>query len=253
MSEKKELFEVAELLIDVGAALMGAGSHTSRVVRNVTRMAESFGYEVFITVFQKNITMMVRKKGVIDSITLVRPTKAIALNFRIVSDLSQMSWQTHDNDWSVEIARSEYNQIMSTPRLSRWIVLILVACANASFCKLFNGDFISCLLVFAGTLTAFFVRQELMNRHANHLFIFFLASFISSSIASIAFHIDACTTPDIAQATSVLFLIPGVPLINSMIDIMEGHVLTGIARLVNATMLIICLSIGFFVTLQLFS
>lgn len=253
MSEKRELIEVAELLVDVGAALMGAGSHTSRVVRNITRMAESFGYEVFITIFQKNITMMVRKKGDSDSITLVRPTKAIALNFRIVSDLSQMSWQTHDNDWTVDVARREYDQIMSTPRLSRWVVLILVAFANASFCKLFNGDLVSCLLVFAGTLTAFFVRQEMMNRHANHLFVFFLAAFISSFIASTGFHIESCTTPDIAQATSVLFLIPGVPLINSMIDIMEGHVLTGIARLVNATLLIVCLSIGFFVTLQLIS
>ncbi len=253
MSNKKELFDVAELLIDVGASLMGAGSHSSRVVRNISRMAESFGYEVFITIFQRNITMMVRKKGDMESITLVRPTKALALNFRIVSDLSQMSWETHDNDWSVEQARKEYDQIISTPRLSRWIVLFLVACANASFCKLFNGDITSCMLVFAGTLTAFFVRQELMNRHANHFFVFFLASFISSFIASMGFSIESCTTPDIAQATSVLFLIPGVPLINSIIDIMEGHVLTGISRLVNATMLIICLSIGFFVTLQLLS
>ena len=96
----------------------------------------------------------------------------------------------------------------------------------------------------AGTLTAFYVRQELMNRHANHFLIFFLASFISSFISSMAYNIDGCTTPDIAQATSVL-LIPGVPLINSFIDIMEGHVLTGFSRLINATMLIICLDRSF--------
>ena len=130
MEYKKELSDVAELLIDVGASLMGAGSHTSRVVRNISRMAESFGCEIFITIFQKNITMMVRKKGEVESITLVRPTKAIALNFRIVSDLSEMSWESHDNDWSVEQARKRYDEIMATPRLSRWIVLILVACAN---------------------------------------------------------------------------------------------------------------------------
>ncbi|MGL5561832.1 MAG: threonine/serine exporter family protein, partial [Tannerellaceae bacterium] len=49
--------------------------------------------------------------------------------------------------------------------------------------------------------------------------------------------------------TSVLFLVPGVPLINSIMDILEGHVLAGISRMVNATILIICLSIGFLITL----
>ena len=31
-------------------------------------------------------------------------------------------------------------------------------------------------------------------------------------------------TPDIALGTSVLYLVPGVPLINGVIDVIEGHV-----------------------------
>ena len=42
-------------------------------------------------------------------------------------------------------------------------------------------------------------------------------------------------TPDIAIGTSVLFLIPGVPLINGIIDILEGHTVTGTSRLIQAT------------------
>ncbi len=249
MEHKEELIEVTDLLLDVAAALMGAGSHTSRVVKSVSRIAQSYGYEMFITIFQKNMTMMVRKRGDVDSITLIRSSKHMALNFNVVSELSALSWRIHDHELTIAEAREEYNEIMSHKRLSRWWVLLLVACANASFCKLFNGDMVSCGLVFVATLLAFFLRQEMMERKANHMLVFVSCSFIASLIAGTAHIFGWGTTPDIALATSVLFLIPGVPLINSLMDVLEGHVLTGISRFINATVLIISISVGFLATL----
>jgi uncharacterized membrane protein YjjP (DUF1212 family) len=49
----------------------------------------------------------------------------------------------------------------------------------------------------------------------------------------------------------VLYLIPGVPLINGVIDIVEGHTLTGISRLTNALLLIFSVAIGMSMTLLL--
>ncbi len=246
---KEELAEVADLLLDVGTAMMGAGSHTSRVVKCVARMAQSFGYEVFITVFQKSMTMLVRKKGQVDSITLVRSTKHMAINFNVVSELSALSWHIHDDNLTIAEARHKYDAVMRVPRISRWMVLVLVAFANASFCRLFNGDFISCGLVFFSTLVAFFVRQEMMARNMNHHLIFVFSAMIASFIAGQAHLHNWGETPNIALATSVLFLVPGVPLINSLMDVLEGHVLTGVSRFINATMLIISLSIGFLASL----
>lgn len=86
-------------------------------------------------------------------------------------------------------------------------------------------------------------------RKFNHYIIFVVSAFIASLCASTALIFD--TTSDIALATSVLFLIPGVPLINGVIDIVEGYILTGFARLVNALMLIICIAIGLSFTLMM--
>jgi len=57
------------------------------------------------------------------------------------------------------------------------------------------------------------------------------------------------TTPDMALGTSMLYLVPGVPLINGVMDIIDGHVLAGFSRLVNACMLIICIALGLSFTL----
>ena len=72
-----------------------------------------------------------------------------------------------------------------------------------------------------------------------------MASLCASS--ALIFNADA----DIAIATSVLFLIPGVPLINGVIDIVEGHILLGLSRIINALLLVICIAIGLSVTLLL--
>ncbi len=247
----EELADVADLLLEVATSLMGAGAHTARIVHNTTRMAKTFGYEVHFTIFQKTMTVMVQDRKTHETITMVRPTKHLALNFRIVSELSALSWDTLDLKLSPSDARSRYEEIISRQRMSRWLVLLLVASANASFCRLFGGDIVGMGMVFTSTLTAFFVRQEMMNRHMNHSVVFVTAAFISSFIAGLGVHYGWGTTPEIALATSVLFLIPGVPLINSVMDLLEGHILVGIARLVNATILIISITIGFMISLLL--
>ena len=53
------------------------------------------------------------------------------------------------------------------------------------------------------------------------------------------------------MATSVLFLVPGVPLINGVIDIVEGYILTGFSRLTEAALLVTCIGVGMSVTMFL--
>ncbi len=83
----------------------------------------------------------------------------------------------------------------------------------------------------------------------NDLVIFTTSAFVASLLAGLGYLFHFGSTPEIALASSVLYLIPGVPIINSILDIIEGHILTGIARLVNATSLIVCIAIGLFSTM----
>ena len=139
--------------------------------------------------------------------------------------------------------------ITSKPRLNAWLVWVLVGFANASFCRLFSGDWIAVAAVFVATLVGFRLKQVLGKHHINHYFIFTISAFVASLIASVTMWQQWGNTPDIAIGASVLYLIPGVPLINGIIDIIEGHVLAGTARLINAFLLIICIAFGMAITL----
>lgn len=175
----------------------------------------------------------------------------MGLNFAINSELSTLSWQAYDERLSLPELHRRYLDIVSKPRESKWLVLILVAFANASFCRLFQGDFTSMGIVFVATLVGFFVRTLLMEHHWNHLAVFIISAFVASMIGSTGYLMHWGNTPDMALGTSVLYLIPGVPLINSIMDIIDGHVLAGTSRFINACLLIICIAIGLSMTLLL--
>ncbi len=244
-----ELKELSKFLSDYSTCLMAVGTHTSRVVRNTSRIAESFGFFADMTIFQKTIIMTLRDKENSHSYSTVNKIKPMALNFDINSRLSSLSWAAYDEHLSLDELRSQYQNIISKPRISKWVVLFLVALANASFCRLFSGDIQAVGVVFIATIVGFFIRQQMMDKHINHLFVFVTSSFVASMIGCMAIVYHIGNTAEVALGTSVLFLIPGVPLINGVLDIIEGHALAGVSRLINAALLIICIAIGLSLTL----
>lgn len=249
MDIHQELKELSKFLSEYSTSLMAVGVQTSRIVRNTTRIADSFGFCCDMTIFQKTIIMTLRNADNTHSYSSVNKIKPMGLNFAINSSLSTLSWDAYDNRLSLSEIKHRYDEIMSKPRESKWLVLLLVACANASFCRLFQGDFASMGIVFVATLVGFFIRTALMERHWNHLSIFIISSFVASMIGSTGFLMHWGSTPEMALGTSVLYLIPGVPLINSIMDLIDGHVLAGFSRFINACLLILCVAIGLSLTL----
>jgi len=250
IQQEPTIEQAAVLLIDNASALMSSGAHTMRIIQNVSRMAEIFGYEMDLSVFQMSIMMtIVNKKDPGKLLTQIRKIKPLHLNFTIVSELSALSWDTYDKKLPFEVVSSNCYRIINQKRMNSWLVLFLVAIANASFCGLFKGDLTSMIFVFFATLAGFFVRQGLMKKNINHLIVFTTSAFVASMFAGLGYVLHVGHTPEIALASSVLFLIPGVPLINSILDILQGHILTGMARLVNATSLIVCIAIGLFTSM----
>ena len=81
---------------------------------------------------------------------------------------------------------------------------------------------------------------------------FIISAFLSSFVVGAAVQLGVPTqTAHVAIGSSVLFLSPGVPLMNGVIDVLEGHVLAGISRLITATVSIVCITIGLSISLLL--
>lgn len=122
--------------------------------------------------------------------------------------------------------------------------------SNACFCALFGGDLFACLLVALDTAAGFYLRKFLIGRGLNHYVAITLAAAISIAIPALGIYLGCPTeTGPTALATSVLYLIPGVPLINGIIDIVEGHTLSGTSRLIHGALIILSIASGMAITL----
>lgn len=182
-------------------------------------------------------------------VTRVVKIPALPISFERNSDLSALSWDAVDEHLSLTDLRDRYGELIANPRMDPIFVLLTVGLANASFCRLFGGDWTAVGIVFTSTLVGFSTRQWMQAHAVNHFLVFILSAFLASLCASSALGFDC--TAEVAIATSPLFLVPGVPLINGVIDIVEGHILIGCSRLINALLLIVCIAVGLSATLMI--
>lgn len=79
-----------------------------------------------------------------------------------------------------------------------------------------------------------------------------LASFVTCFICSFNVYFGLGEVPEKALATGVLYLIPGVPLVNGVIDFIEGYVTTGIARGFHAGFILLCIAVGMAISILIF-
>ena len=248
----ENLKDTAIFLAEYAATMMAVGAQTSRIQLNTVRMARSFGYHINLLIFPKTLSITLLDTDHNRSYTYIKKTPAMALNFKANMKLSALSWRAFDQKLPLKELWRIFKMIVKEKRESRWVVLLLAALANACFCRLFDGNITSMASVFMATLAGFLVRQELTRRGVNHLAVFALCAFVSTMIGVTDYLYFHGGTEDISLGTSMLYLVPGVPLINGVMDIIDGHALDGIARLTNACLLIICIAVGLSATVVIF-
>ncbi len=247
--KKEKLSDVGDFISEYCSHMIGCGVHTSRVIRCAKRIAEGFGYEVKMSAFQRIIIMTMLDKETHEHYNDVIDITTLPISFEHNARLSALSWEMYDKHLSLETLWRKYRHIISRPTIHPLFVLLMVGFANAAFCRLFGGDWLLMAVVFSATVCGFFLKQQMLAAGISQYLSFIVSAFVASLCASTSLIFN--TTSDIALATSVLYLIPGVPIINGMIDIVEGHVLNGITRLIQALLLIICVAAGLSFTLLL--
>lgn len=238
------LKEICLFLAEYSAWLLGSGATSIRLERNVHRMAESMGCRAEMTILPRHIHMTVFLTDCSDSYTYIIATRPMPISFDINTRLSRLSWSMADDRISFAEAKERFAEIITTPYADKNLVLILASCANAAFCRLFTGDWQAVGIVFLSTLAGFYLKQVLTERKVDVRLVFIICAFVSSVLGSTAALFSFGHTPDIAVGTSVLYLVPGIPFLNSFSDMLDGHYICAFGRFVHAVVLTACLSLG---------
>ena len=251
MKFNSKIEEVANLLADVSVLLMSSGANSPRVKRNVKRIAQALDYEVESFYTLTAVMLNVRDKSTGERYNIIKNVAHVGVNFDIVSEISILSWKIVEQKLSLEAIRKEIESIRKIPHYKNWIVWGMIGVATAALCRNFGGDWIQVGITFFAAALALIIRQFFQKQHVNIFICWMIGSFSTVALILLAnliypLEISASLT------ASVLWLIPGVPLINAFIDILDGHMVSGSARGIMGTMMVFMIAIGFFFALYLF-
>ena len=250
---KPNKHELGEMLLEIGSLLMVSGANTERVKITITRIAGAFGCESDLMITNHALMLTLTYKDHIKTFTRVKWVPNMHLNFNLISEISKMSWSIVEEKWSVERINREMKLLNMSPLYPRFLVVFLVALAGASFCRLFGGELTEMILCFVGTFIGLFVRQETMKLKFNFYLCIFFAALTSSFLVGFYSFLNPDGEFIHALATSVLFLIPGVPMINSFSDMIDGNILNGTTRGVNVLVIAFAIPLGLMVSLLIFN
>lgn len=236
--------DVCIFLSDYASWLLGCGATCIRIEKNVDRMAAALDMKADISITPTHIHMSVWDNCHYDSyVNIVRVHKT-GISFNINTQLSKLSWDLADGKIDFHTAVETFHTITYTKPENRWKVLVLASVANASFCRLFGGDWIAIGLVFLATFAGYRIKQIMLEHKSDVRLVFVCSAFVSSVIGSGCMLFGWGATPETALGTSVLYLIPGIPYINSVSDMLDGHYICSFSRFIDAVVLTMCLSLG---------
>ena len=98
-------------LSDYAVCLLGAGVHTTRIVRNTCRIAASWGVKAEMTVLHKTLNLTLSSADGQHTYNKVSTIQPRAISFRLNTDLSKLSWDAYDQHFTVDEIWSRYRPV----------------------------------------------------------------------------------------------------------------------------------------------
>ena len=243
--EQEHQRAVTRACVQVALLLLQHGAESTVVVQMAQRLGVALGVESVECALTANAIVLTTLSDE-HCITTTRKNSDKGINMQMVTDVQRIVIAVEHKLYDLEMAQQKLNRLkpLKYPPI---LVVGMIGLSCASFAHLSGGDWVICVITFFASALGMFVRQALSKRHYNPLIVFAMTSFVASLISGLSLKYQWGNDPQVALASSVLLLVPGFPLINSLADILKGYINMGIGRWTIATILTFgaCLGIVF--------
>jgi uncharacterized membrane protein YjjP (DUF1212 family) len=243
---------LGKLLLEIGIAMIHAGAPTRRVNLVLVRISTAFGSQIYHQMSTRHLTISLYEGDRCVFNGVVSQPALPAVNFQLVSDISDLSLKVKEERPSLESLSSQIAQLRNHSSYPRVAILAVVSLAGAAFCFTFGGSVLAMVVTFLATLAGLFLKQELVRRKVNLYITTYLSSFLASAVVGFLWLSGMEDSLEHALSTCVLFLIPGVPLVIAFVDFLDGSIINGIERAGNALLHVFGIAAGLASVVYLF-
>lgn len=247
------LEERVDLMLWTAQLLMQSGADSNRIERNLRRVTRFMGIPLSQMHMHINYTtLMITVTEGKKSFTKSQKCTRHNVNMTAISAISRLSVKVTHGQYSIDEYRNELERISKiTHHYSRGFTLVAIGLGCGAFCKLLGGDWPAVGFAVVASATALFIRQELFKRKINLYMTIAVSAFVATLISGSLTYIRLSADPHFAMLSSVLFLIPGVPLINSLDDMVDGYTIVGLTRAIIGSLVVGAIAFGMIMAMNL--
>ena len=253
------LNHIVNFSLDVGTFLLSSGAHCGRVNRNINRMAKAWDVKIELHFSFTGILVSahyISKPN--EAVTRYKRSPEYGVNFNAINEISQLSWLVDSQKISIEEANEALQEIKAIKTYPKSLLLLGIGMSCACLCFVAGGDWRDAAFAFTAAIIGMLVRLTAQKKGFNSMVAITLAAFATTFITSLNM-VGALTpiwgaglNPHSAMATAVLYLVPGVPLTNSVIDLLEGYIPTSLFRAAFGAFILLCIAVGMSLSIVLF-
>ena len=248
MNTEQILRHKLDLLLRTGKLLVESAADTNRIMRNMKRTAAYLGLpEEHLHIHVTYDMLMVNLSDGEHSFSKFQRCEKHGINMTTLSMVSKLSWRAIREDYSLERYEEELERIRTRRRnYPAWLVTVCAGFACGGFCVQFGCDWMAFLYSSLAAMAGFRLRAKCLEWGMNVYVSIALAAFVSTLLAwATTFLPEGWTsTPLHPMLACALFIVPGVPIINFLDDMLDNYIAVGITRAVNTVLIVTAMSFG---------
>ena len=179
---------------------------------------------------------------------------SLGVDLSRVGEVLKLSRRAAAGELTRNAARSEMERIARMPlAYPAWLTVAVVAVACACFGALSGAGLREFGLSLLAAAITVLVRNSL-NRFFGRpvLLTVAISAFLGAAAAILATRLVSCQLPELVVISSIISLLPGVPMINSIADLINANYVSGLARGAQAALFLAAIATGMAVSLALF-
>ncbi len=240
-SYKKDVLRLATF---IGQLMLANGAETYRVEDTVKRICKSRGF-CHINVFMAPNTIIVSDDR-FDGYTFMKVIESRCINLNIIDILNDFSRKFVGNpEMSIDDALEELKSLEYKQPHTQREVNIWTAIGSSSFAVLVGGDnFITFMLTLITSVVAM-MSYEKIKKMSNLPVLATLVSSIIIGFCGIGLvEMQILETPKMLIVGSIMPLLPGVPFIKAIRDLVSGELMSGVGRVIDAGIIATAIAVG---------
>jgi uncharacterized membrane protein YjjP (DUF1212 family) len=242
--------DIGHFVLRSGRLLLVSGADAAYVLKRTALLVAKLGGAAELFISGERLLLTV-DEGNSYRTRIGRQIAAMGVNTGLFDAVDKVIEDASSGLIDLKEATSRLERLEALPQLHpTWVVIPAVAAATAALCRLFGAAWWVVLAAFAGGVVSIALRRFFATHLVNPIAASFLTAFASAGIAGLLLKAIPQSDPALAFAAAGMILVPGVPLINGISDVANGHPGVGLCRLATGSISVVVIGFAVYLAAQ---